>query len=78
MKENTLKEHFVAQCIETLRREDVKNEIKKFLKPFLVLIVNELYPYIYICLGLVIISFLLVLAIFIMVFKNKTVSLTIQ
>ena len=78
MKENTLKEHFVAQCIDTLRREDVKNEIKKFLKPFLVLIVNELYPYIYICLGLVIISFLLVLAIFIMVFKNKTVSLTIQ
>ena len=78
MKENTLKEHFVALFIETLRREDVKNEIKKFLKPFLVLIVNELYPYIYICLGLVIISFLLVLAIFIMVFKNKTVSLTIQ
>ena len=78
MKENTLKEHFVAQCIETLRREDVKAEIKKFLKPFLVLIVNELYPYIYICLGLVIVSFLLVLAIFIMIFKNKTFSLTIQ
>lgn len=78
MKENTLKDHFVAQCIETLRREDVKLEIKKFLKPFLSLIVSELYPYIYICLALVIISFLLVLAIFIMVFKNKTVSLTIQ
>ena len=78
MKENTLKEHFVAQCIETLRRDDVKIEIKKFLKPFLALIVNELYPYIYICLALVIISFLLVLSIFIMVFKNKTFSLTIQ
>lgn len=78
MKENTLKEHFVSQCIETLRRDDVKAEIRKFLKPFLTLIVNELYPYIYICLALVILSFLLVLAIFIMVFKNKTVSLTIQ
>ena len=69
MKENTLKDHFVAQCIETLRREDVKLEIKKFLKPFLSLIVSELYPYIYICLALVIISFLLVLAIFIILFQ---------
>jgi len=78
MKENSLKEHFVAQCIDTLRRDDVKREIRNFLKPFLALILNELYPYIYICLGLVIISFLLVLATFVMVFKNKTVSLTIQ
>ena len=78
MKENSLKEHFVAQCIETLRRDDVKSEIKSFLKPFLALILNELYPYIYICLGLVIISFLLVLSTFIIVFKNKTFSVTIQ
>ncbi len=78
MKENSLKEHFVQQCIDTLHRDDVKKEIRNFLKPFLALILNELYPYIYICLGLVIISFLLVLATFIMVFKNKTLSLTIQ
>ena len=47
------------KCFEFLKKEEVKTEIKLFMKPFIDLIIQELYPYIYLSLLFVIISLIL-------------------
>ena len=53
----------VDQCLEILKREDVKEEIKSVIKPMISLLLQEIYPYIFISLLFVLISFLLILGI---------------
>ena len=68
----------IDHCINILKREDVKKEIKNMFQPIIDIILQEIYPYIYLSLLFVIISFLLILAIFIIVLqsniKNKYLS----
>jgi len=78
MKEEFVKDYFVKQCVNILRREDVRNEVKSFMRPLISLLFDEIYPYVYLCLFLVIVSFLLVLGTFILLIKNKTISFRIQ
>lgn len=77
MKEQLIKNYLVKECVTLLRREDIRNEVKSFVKPLISLLLDEIYPYIYLCLFLVIISFLLVLGTFILLIKNKTLSFNI-
>lgn len=60
----TMREEIIEQCIEILNRDNVKRELKEFLKPIISLILQEIYPYIYLSMIFVIISFLLVLGTF--------------
>jgi hypothetical protein len=62
----------IDHCINILKREDVKKEIKNMFQPIIDIILQEIYPYIYLSLLFVIISFLLILAIFIIVLQSKT------
>jgi hypothetical protein len=79
MKENGfMKEYMVRECINVLRRDDVKNEVKSFIKPLLGMLLDQIYPYIYLSLFLVIVSFLLVLGTFVLLIKNKTISFKIN
>jgi len=66
-----LKDSIIQECLVILKREDVKKEFKNILTPFIDLIITQIYPYIYLCLIFVIISFLLHLGIFILLLKNK-------
>ena len=66
-----LKDSIIQECLVILKREDVKNEFKNILSPFIELIIKQIYPYLYLCLIFVIISFLLHLGIFILLFRNK-------
>tara|TARA_B100000282_G_C31731097_1_gene491023 strand:+ start:527 stop:748 length:222 start_codon:yes stop_codon:yes gene_type:complete len=59
-------------CVSILKREDVKNELKGLLSPLIDLILVDIYPYIYLSLIFVIISFLLHLGIFVLLLKNKS------
>ena len=59
-------------ALEILRRHDVKNELKNLMTPLIELILIEIYPYIYLSLIFVIISFLLHLGIFILLFRSKS------
>lgn len=59
-------------CVTILKREDVKNELKGLLSPLIDLILVDIYPYIYLSLIFVIISFLLHLGIFVLLLKNKS------
>lgn len=62
---------FLDKCLAVLKREDVRAEFKSFMKPIFDMILQELYPYIYLSVLLVIVSFLLIVATFILVVKSK-------
>jgi len=65
------KEFMVKQCLELLNRKDIKEEIKDFIRPMINLVVQELYPYMFICVVFSIVSFLMTLCIFIILLKNN-------
>ncbi len=68
------KDTFIQQCVNILKREDVKHELNLLISPIMEVILERLNPYIYISLIFVIISFLLHLGIFSLLFRNKTLT----
>jgi hypothetical protein len=66
-----MKQEFIDQCLLILSREDIKQNLKELFKPLISLIVQEIYPYIYLSLIFVIISFLLILGIFYLLLRNN-------
>jgi len=70
-----MKQEFIDQCLLILSREDVKLQLKDLFKPLVSLIVQEIYPYIYLSLMFVIISFLLILGIFYLLLRSNFKSL---
>jgi hypothetical protein len=66
-----MKDRLIEQCLNILARDDVKKEVKELFKPLVSLIVQEIYPYIYLSLIFVIISFLLILGIFYLLLRNN-------
>ena len=70
-----MKEKFLEQCLYLLNKKEIKEQIKEILNPFLQIItktlLNEIYPYIYLSLIFVIVSFILHLGIFILLFRNN-------
>jgi hypothetical protein len=70
-----MSEKFIKQCFELLKRDDIKTEIKEFIRPIIDLILQELYPYIYLSILFVLVSFLLILGIFLLLLRNKNIKL---
>jgi hypothetical protein len=69
-----MKDSLVQQCLDILKREDIKNEFKMMLKPLIDFILYEIYPYIYITVTLVVVIFLMILAILLLliyILRNK-------
>ncbi len=60
-----MKDTFVQQCLNILKRDDIKNEFKMLLKPVIDFILYEINPYIYIIMSLVFLIFIMILAILI-------------
>ena len=60
-----MKDSLVQQCIDILKREDIKNEFKVLFKPVLEFVLYEINPYIYITVTLVFLIFIMILAILI-------------
>ena len=66
-----IKNTIINECLKTLKREDVKNDIKELMKPLIDMIIAQLYPYIFLSIIFVSISFLLILGIFILLLRYK-------
>jgi len=69
-----MKESFAQQCLDILKREDVKNEFKILLNPVIDFIFYEINPYIYITITLVFLIFIMILAnliLLILFIRNK-------
>jgi hypothetical protein len=62
VKENSL----LKTCIDILKTDDIKNEIKQIFSPVTDLIMFQIYPYIYFIIFLVLLIFVLILAILIL------------
>tara|TARA_Y100000389_G_scaffold73865_2_gene70509 strand:- start:4245 stop:4496 length:252 start_codon:yes stop_codon:yes gene_type:complete len=71
MDNANLKDMILNECVAILKREDVKNEFKNLLKPVIKVILDDVYPYIMFSLIFVFISFLLILGIFIILYKYQ-------
>jgi|TARA_B110000444_G_scaffold249498_1_gene274700 hypothetical protein len=71
METDSLKETILEYCLNVLKREDIKNELKLLLKPMMDVILQEIYPYIFLSMIFVFISFLLILGIFILLLRYK-------
>jgi hypothetical protein len=67
-----MRDTIIEQCLVILKREDVKEELKNLLSPLIDLILIQIYPYIYLSLMFVLISFLLHLGIFVLFLRNKS------
>ena len=69
------KENVISECVEIIKRDDVKKEIKALFNPIIDLILKEIYPYIFLSMIFVLISFLLILGIFILLLRNNKHSI---
>jgi hypothetical protein len=61
-----MKETFVQQCLDMMKSEDIKSEMKKIFAPVIDMLLIEVTPYIYIIMTLVFSIFLMILAILIL------------
>jgi hypothetical protein len=66
-----MNETFWSKCVMLLQRDDVKSEIKQLFSPVVDDLLVQIYPYIYLSLIFVIVSFLLHLGIFILLWRNN-------
>jgi hypothetical protein len=69
-----MKDSLVNQCLDILKRDDIKSEFKMLLKPVIDFILYEINPYIYITVALVFLIFIMILAILIiliLLLRNK-------
>tara|TARA_B110000908_G_C9862561_1_gene274757 strand:- start:62 stop:304 length:243 start_codon:yes stop_codon:yes gene_type:complete len=71
MENNSLKETVIDYCLNVLKRDDIKNELKQLMRPMMDVVLQEIYPYIFLSMIFVFISFLLILAIFILLLRYK-------
>ena len=71
-----MKDTLAKQCLDILKRDDVKNEFKLLLKPVIDFILYEINPYIYLTVALVFMIFVMILAILIILIillRNKSI-----
>ena len=66
-----MREKIIDQCLQVMKRDDVKRELKELFHPVIDLIMQEIYPYIYLSVIFVIISFLLTLGIFVLLMRTS-------
>ena len=72
-----MKDSLVRQCLDILKRDDVKKEFKMLLKPVIDFIIYEITPYIYITVTLVFLIFIMILTILVILITllhNKNIS----
>lgn len=70
-----MKDPFISKLLDILKREDIKGELLNMTKPVLDSFLNEIYPYIYLSLIFVSISFLLILGIFYLLLRNNNIMM---
>ena len=73
-----VKESLITECKNMLSRADIKEEIKNIFKPIIDLVLREIYPYIFLSMIFVFISFMLILGIFILLLRNNIDSFNSQ
>ena len=68
-----MKDKLLEYCSNLLKQDDIKKEIRNIITPLIELIFLEISPFIYLFLCLIILTFLINLAIFIILLKKKSI-----
>ncbi len=68
-----MKDPFITKLLDIFKREDIKSELLNMTKPVLESFLNEIYPYIYLSLIFVSVSFLLILGIFFLLLRSNNI-----
>ena len=71
-----MKDSLVQQCLDILKREDIKNELKLLFRPIFNYILYEVNPYIYIIITLICLIFVIILVNFVLlliILRNKQI-----
>jgi hypothetical protein len=66
-----VKEQIINECLNVLHRKEVKEEFKDLMRPLIDMLIKEIYPYIFLSIIFVFISFLLILGIFILLLRSN-------
>ena len=69
-----MKNSLFQQCLDILKRDDIKYDLRILSSSFINLLLHEINPYIYIILGFCFLIFILILAILILliyILRNK-------
>ena len=61
-----------SQCLDILKREDVKYKIKNVFEPVIDIIMDEIRPYIYIAICIIFFIFIMILAILTILIRGKS------
>tara|TARA_X000000368_G_C22378263_1_gene427817 strand:+ start:212 stop:436 length:225 start_codon:yes stop_codon:yes gene_type:complete len=70
-----MKDPFITKLLDIFKRDDIKYELLNMTKPVLDSFLNEIYPYIYLSLIFVSVSFLLILGIFFLLLRSNNIIL---
>lgn len=63
-----MKTNFFSYCVEFMKTD----EFKKCMRPLIQMLLQEIYPYIYISILFVFVAFFLLLAIFVLLIREKS------
>lgn len=66
-----MRDNLFSQCLDILKREDIKYKIKNVFEPVIDMVMDELRPYIYICMSIIIFIFIMMLAILTILLRGK-------
>jgi hypothetical protein len=72
-----MKESIIQQCLDILKRDDIKNEMRTLFSPVLDIVIKVVNPYITITIGVVFLIFtmnLAILILLILVLRNKIIT----
>ena len=66
-----MKNVFLESILKIIQKDQVKSEIIKICKPIVMIILHEIYPYMYFTMAFILIDFILLLGIFIILVRNE-------
>lgn len=73
-----LVEDLVRRCVKVLERDDVRNQIESTVRPVVGIILDRLYPYVFVTMSLIIIMFGLLVFIFVSLVNMQKTLVRIQ
>lgn len=66
-----LVEELVRRCIKVLEREDIRIRIERIIRPAVALILERLYPYVFVTVALVVVLFVLILYVLVLLSRMR-------
>ena len=71
-----VKEQLIQECVNIIKRKDIKDEIKELVKPILEMLLNEVYPYLYLLIIFIILCFFINVINLILLYRIKFLQKT--